>query len=175
MDLLSSLKKKANASSPAPKKKNSPLFGRLTEDALNDKEFDQFDEASTETAALLEDVALRKERVAALEEEIVQTKARMADLMNEINDLQGELQEELQMFDQHRSMRQMSRDEGLDSLLAAEKVCKDQKRKKYEVNITEKEVPCPSPSILSQYINAFLFPVGLTGPQVQEGHHDQGP
>jgi hypothetical protein len=145
--LLGSLKKnksKGDSTNGAPisprSKKSSPLFGRLTEDALNEKDFEsQFDDASTETTALLEDVALRKERVTALEDEIVQTKARMAQLMNEMTELQGELQEEFTMYDQHRSMRQISRDEGVDSLLAAESLCK-KKLKKYEVNITEKEV-----------------------------------
>lgn len=145
--LLGSLKKnknKGDSGSTSPRgKKSSPLFGRLTEDSLTEKDFEaQFDNASTETTALLEEVALRKERVTALEDEIMQTKARMAELMNEISDLQGELQEEFTMYDQHRSMRQISRDEGLDSLLAAESIGKDKKKKRYEVNITEKEVRC---------------------------------
>lgn len=136
--MLATLKKKGRKSSTpelslAARAKNEP--SSIDGDCEND--FDHFENAPIETTSLLEDVALRKERVSALEMEIQQKKSRIAALLEEISELQKDLQHEFQRFDQHLSMRQLSTTGDFNSLPSVEE---KKRNKKFEVNITEKEV-----------------------------------
>lgn len=132
------------SSSSSGTKKRRLLWPTVDSSALHDELRSQLEDAPIETAALLEDVAHRKERVAALEDEIRRTRDDMADLVRSIERLQEELHGELVEFDQHRSVRNMSGEADLDKLLedglsASLQQRTAKKAKRFEVPITEKE------------------------------------